>query len=193
MSAEWTWQHLDDPITQLDDITRGMWLATKALDLTRPVLDTSGYSHRVRETDIYDSHDYDQNPEKFKARHDPILEGKPYISGGWDGKPTNFAYTGQPYFVSEFGGIWWNPAAFENKESWGYGERVKSLEEFHARFKGLCDALLDNPAMFGYCYTQLTDVYPEENGIYTFGREPKFDLERIRAVQIRRAAIEEPA
>jgi len=50
--------------------------------------------------------------------------------------------------------------------------------------------LLDNPDMFGYCYTQLTDVYQEENGIYTFDREEKFDMERIAAVQKRPAAIE---
>ena len=39
--------------------------------------------------------------------------------------------------------------------------------------------------MFGYCYTQLTDVYPEENGLYTFGREPKFDTARLKAIQSR--------
>jgi beta-glucuronidase len=44
--------------------------------------------------------------------------------------------------------------------------------------------------MFGYCYTQLTDVFQEHNGIYYFDRRPKFDLERIRRIQARRAAIE---
>jgi hypothetical protein len=44
--------------------------------------------------------------------------------------------------------------------------------------------------MFGYCYTQLTDVWPEENGVYTFDRKPKFDNDRLRAVQSRTAAIE---
>ena len=47
-----------DEITVLDDVTHGMYLATKAMDTSRPVLDTSGYSHRVRGADIYDSHDY---------------------------------------------------------------------------------------------------------------------------------------
>jgi hypothetical protein len=44
--------------------------------------------------------------------------------------------------------------------------------------------------MFGYCYTQLTDVYQEQNGIYFFDRSTKFDMERIRAAQRRPAAIE---
>jgi beta-galactosidase/beta-glucuronidase len=185
-----THQENGDPIRVLDDVTRAMFLAAKAMDTTRPVLDTSGYSHRVPEADVYDSHDYQQNPEKFAANHAGLAEDKPYINL-WNGdKPMNIPYRGQPYFVSEFGGIWWNPAAFDNKESWGYGERVKNLDEFYARFEGLCNALLDDENMFGYCYTQLTDIYPEENGIYTFDRQTKFDNERLRAVQARPAAVE---
>jgi beta-galactosidase/beta-glucuronidase len=186
-----TFQVPGDRFVELDDVTRGMFLATKLLDTSRPVLDTSGYAHRVQESDIYDSHDYDQNPETFKERHAHVAEEKPFINNGWTEKPTNIPYRGQPFFVSEFGGIWWNPAKFDDKESWGYGDRVTSLDAFHARFKGLCDILLDDPEMFGYCYTQLTDVWPEENGIYTFDRQPKFDNALLRAVQVRKAACEE--
>jgi len=50
--------------------------------------------------------------------------------------------------------------------------------------------LLEHPGMFGYCYTQLTDVFQEQNGIFTFDRSAKFDLERLHAVQTRKAAIE---
>jgi hypothetical protein len=50
--------------------------------------------------------------------------------------------------------------------------------------------LLDDPLMFGYCYTQLTDVFQEENGIYRFDRSTKLDVARIRAVQTRAAAYE---
>ncbi|WP_309707323.1 sugar-binding domain-containing protein [Armatimonas sp.] len=185
-----TFQENSDQIRQLDDVTRGMWLATKLADATRPVLDTSGYAHRVRESDIYDSHDYEQDPVKFGEKMAGLKDGKPFINNGWDNKPTNIPYGGQPYFCSEFGGIWWNPAAFDNKESWGYGERVKSLEEFYARFEGLCDVLLGDKNMFGYCYTQLTDIYPEENGVYTFDRKPKFDNEKLKAVQTKKAVIE---
>ena len=51
-------------------------------------------------------------------------------------------------------------------------------------------ALLDNKRMFGYCYTQLTDVFQEQNGIFTFDRGMKFDLARLRKAQQRAAAIE---
>ena len=101
-------------------------------------------------------------------------------------------YQGQPYFVSEFGGIWWNPDVREGEASWGYGERPTSIEEFYERFERLCGVLLDNPQMFGYCYTQLTDVYQEQNGIYTFDRGEKFDMARIHRAQQRPAAIEQP-
>lgn len=187
-----TWQNTSDTHLVLDDVTRGMFLACKAMDTSRPVLDASGYSHNVSEADIYDSHDYEQNPEKFKTNQAGLAEDKPFINKGWNNGETNrIGYRGQPYFVSEFGGIWWNPAAFENKESWGYGERVKNIEEFYTRFEGLFKVLLDDPNMFGYCYTQLTDVYPEENGLYTFDRKPKFDNARLKAVQSRKAAIED--
>ena len=186
-----TWQDVSEGIVVLDDVTRGMFLACKAMDTSRPVLDASGYSHNVSESDIYDSHDYEQDPAKFAAQHAGLAENKPFINKSWSNKPTNrIGYRGQPYFVSEFGGIWWNPLAFANKESWGYGERVSSIEAFYTRFEGLFAVLLDDPNMFGYCYTQLTDVYPEENGLYTFDRKPKFDIARLKAVQSRPAAIE---
>ena len=45
--------------------------------------------------------------------------------------------------------------------------------------------------MFGYCYTQLTDISPELNGFYTYDRRPKFDAARLKAAQQKKAAIEE--
>lgn len=194
-----TWQVITDDITDLDDVTRGMYLATKAMDGTRPVLDTSGYAHRVPYADVYDSHDYDQKPETFAERHAGLAEDNPYLntanqwehtarSGG--SKEWSVPYYGQPYFVSEFGGIWWNPDVKEGEDSWGYGDRPKTIEEFYDRFDKLCGILLDDPNMFGYCYTQLTDIYQEQNGIYKYDRGMKFDIERVRNSQIRPAAIE---
>ncbi|MDE2950114.1 MAG: beta-galactosidase [Chloroflexota bacterium] len=194
-----TWQALSDRITMLDDVTRGMYLATKAMDGTRPVLDASGYSHRVPEADVYDSHDYTQDPDAFRDRHAGTVHGKPYLNSAdsWavpaplvGNLHWSIPYRNQPYFVSEFGGIWWNPDVKTGEDSWGYGDRPRDLEEFYDRFEKLCAILLDDVSMFGYCYTQLTDIYQEQNGIYKFDRGRKFDLERIRAAQIKPAAIE---
>jgi beta-galactosidase/beta-glucuronidase len=195
-----TWQTMPDRVTVLDDVTRGMFLAAKAMDTTRPVLDTSGYSHRVPETDVYDSHDYEQDPGKFAVNQAGLASGTPHMNKH-DNQPVSLPYRGQPYFVSEFGGIHWAPTQTDENgkpinpsataDSWGYGQSPRTLEDFYARFEGLCDVLLDNPLMFGYVYTQLTDVYPEENGIYRFDRTPKFDNARLHAIQTRKASIEE--
>lgn len=197
-----TWQAITDRITTLDEVTWGMFLATKAMDTTRPVLDSSGYAHRVPMADIYDCHDYTQDPVKFAANQAGLAEGTPFTNTmrDWVQHVPGFLmnrmdwsipYGGQPYFVSEFGGIWWNPNVRPGEDSWGYGERPRSLEEFYDRFERLCAVLLDDPNMFGYCYTQLTDVLQEQNGIYTYERAEKFDMARIRAAQQRPAAIEQ--
>ncbi|NLB70134.1 MAG: beta-galactosidase [Lentisphaerae bacterium] len=185
-----TAHNIGDAPEAMDDLTHGLYYATKACDRTRPVIDASGYSHRVTGADIYDSHHYEQNVEKFRADHAGLAEGKPFINSYGEGNIWNIPYGGQPYFCSEFGGIWWSPEAKKDEDSWGYGIRPKTLEEFYARFEGLCGVLLENPRMFGYCYTQLTDVFQEQNGIYTFDRRKKFDMKRIRAAQTRKAAIE---
>jgi hypothetical protein len=167
------------------------------MDTTRPVLDASGYSHRVRETDVYDCHDYSQDPAELRTRQALLADGKPYQNAS-PGKTWSLPYRGQPFFVSEFGGTWWNPAAAADpsgtrKASWGYGKAPATLEEFYQRFAGLCSVLLDDANMFGYCYTQLTDVFQEQNGIFYFDRSVKFDLERLRKIQTRPAAIEDAA
>ncbi len=184
-----THRPLSERFEPLDDLTRAMYLAAKAMDRTRPVLDASGYSHRVAETDVYDCHDYEQDVTVFTSHHARTAQGSPYYNGPAD-RPWSLPYRGQPYLVSEFGGIWWNPKAAATEPSWGYGERPKTIEEFYARFEGLCAHLLDNPGVCGYCYTQLTDVFQEQNGVYYFDRTSKFDLARVKAAQAKKAAIE---
>jgi len=187
-----THQTLHDRITVLDDVTRGMFLATKLADPTRPVIDASGYSHRVREADVWDAHSYEQDPAAFARQQSGLAAGAPYANTE-DGRTISVPYSGQPFFVSEFGGIWWNAELARNDDgsySWGYGQRVRDLEEFHARFAGLVAVLRDDAGMFGYCYTQLTDTFQEQNGLYDFDRRPKFDMSRVRAVQTAPAAYE---
>ncbi len=165
---------------QDDEILRCIYRVTKALDPTRPVIDTSGNFHV--ETDIHDVHDYEQTPEVFRSLYGP---GTAPIH---DHFPKRQQYKGQPVFVSEYGGIWWSDT---QKEGWGYGQRPQSREEFLDRLKGLTDALLDNPDHCGLCYTQLTDVEQEQNGLYTYQRQPKFDPKVIHAIFSRKAAMEE--
>jgi beta-glucuronidase len=163
----------------------------------------------VRGADVYDSHSYEQDPERFRAEQSGLAEGRPFANRR-DLAPDEYPYAdgafslpfaGQPYFVSEYGGIWWNEreareaaeaarAGSNAAESWGYGQRVTSEEELYERFEGLTRVLLEDPLMFGYCYTQLTDVFQEKNGVVDFARGRKLDLARLRAIQERAAAYE---
>ena len=171
---------------QDDDLLAIVYRMTKLYDTTRPCIDTSGNFHVI--TDIYDLHDYEQNPEEFASHYES------YAKDGilaWDNHaPRQKQIVGIPVFISEYGGIKWDVEGV-NKDSWGYGDGPRTEEEFLARYKGLTDVLLDNPKMFGFCYTQLYDVEQEMNGLYTYGRKPKFDMEIIRKINSRKAAIEE--
>ena len=91
-------------------------------------------------------------------------------------------------FISEYGGIWWRPD--DPESGWGYGSRPKSEEDFIERYRALTEALLFNPKLCGFCYTQLTDVEQEVNGLYTYDRRPKFDPVIIKAINIQKAAAE---
>ena len=86
---------------------------------------------------------------------------------------------GQPVVLTEFGGLSYAPAV--GQEWFGYAT-VSSQGEYEERFSGLVQAVLDNPELAGFCYTQLTDTEQERNGLLTEDREPKLPLERIRSV-----------
>ena len=185
-----TFQPMTDRLTVLDDATKALYAVTKAIDPTRPVIDASGYSHRVPGADIYDSHLYEQDPDVFAQRMGGLADGRPYVNTALDGTEWSVPYAGQPYFCSEFGGIWWSDSDRTGDDSWGYGEAPRTREEWIDRFRRLVDTLLDDAGMFGYCFTQLTDVFQEKNGVLDFRRVPKFDLRLLRDIQSRPAAYE---
>ena len=92
-------------------------------------------------------------------------------------------YDGQPYVVDEFGGIKWvgeidadaNEGRKDDTQAWGYGGTPRTREEFFGRLAGLVDTLLGFDHVAGWCYTQLTDVEQEQNGVYWYDRSKKFD------------------
>ena len=176
-----TWDY--DGRKQHDETLAVVYNTTKALDRTRPCIDTSGNFHVI--TDIFDVHDYEQDPKVFKEHYDKLMtEGELF-----DNHKKRQKYTGGPTFVSEYGGIRWSVNESE-QNAWGYGDAPKNKYEFIERYKGLTDALLDNDQMFGFCYTQLYDVEQEQNGLYTYSRKPKFETSIFRAINSRKAKIE---
>ena len=177
---------------QNDAVLRTMYEQTKAFDPTRPCIDTSGNFHVV--TDIYDVHDYNQDPVSFKENYDKLYLQNELFDQVLRAHPGRQKWKGEPVFMSEYGGIGLQlpDNNGDRAKAWSYGKSTHSYEEFYERYKGLTDALLDNPRMIGFCYTQLTDVEQEQNGIFTYvGRKPKFDLEILSAINRRKAAIED--
>ncbi len=176
------WSESNDGLREL--ALQVTYRATKAADPTRPCIDTSGGFHV--ETDIYDTHDYEQDGATYEERYKPGAEL-------WDqfnlpGRRKQQQYDGKaPMFVSEYGGIGWSV----EQAGWSYGNAPKTEEEFIERYTRLTTALLNNPEHMGFCYTQLTDVEQEQNGLYTYGRVPKFPQEVIARVNRQKAAIEE--
>jgi len=151
---------------------------TKNLDPTRPVNDSSGGFHI--NTDIWTEHTYEQNPEKLLDLLTPSLE-----QGVWRRSPENsMPYGGQPYLIDEYGGIKWIPTTDHQyaEDSWGYGTDPKTIDEFYERLEALTDVILSLDHIFGFCYTQLTDIEQEQNGVYNYNRTEKFDMARIKKI-----------
>lgn len=180
-----TWEI--DRAFQDADVLKIVYRTVKALDKTRPCIDTSGNYHV--ETDIFDVHDYEQDYKIFKENYDKLFKENEL----YDRFPDKQHWNGEPVFMSEYGGIrveLRDENAENTKEAWGYGNAARSLEEFYERYEGLTTALIDNPKMLGFCYTQLTDVEQELNGIYYYDRTEKFDAERLYKINTKVAAIE---
>ena len=136
-------------------------------------------------------HDYRFRPDEFKKSYDRLKDGVLYEHVLND-NPGRQKYGGEPVFLSEYGGIKWE--ADTSIKSWGYGEDVRTQEEFAERYAGLTSAITENPKILGFCYTQLYDVEQEQNGLFTYDRKPKFSKEtyqKIKAVNTAPAAIED--
>ncbi len=172
---------------QDDDVIKTVYRTVKNLDKTRPCIDTSGNFHV--ETDIFDVHDYDQDCDIFKGHYED-LTNKNIL---FDHQGHRQTWKGEPVFMSEYGGIRVELKDIkenDREKAWGYGNAATSLEEFYARYDGLTTALIDCPKMIGFCYTQLTDVEQELNGIYRYDRSEKFDSEILYKINTKKAAIE---
>ncbi|MGI6231363.1 MAG: glycoside hydrolase family 2 protein [Prevotella sp.] len=166
---------MPDKDNQRVRLTNDLYHLTKFLDRTRPVVATSGGYHAGL-TDIYAEHCYTQEPDRFYNQLKGIADGHPYVQHPKFSAP----YKGEAYIIDEYGGIGW----MEHKDngSWGYGNNPKTLEEYYKRLEGLTADILCQDSICGFCYTQLTDVEQEKNGIYTYERNRKFDMNRIHSI-----------
>jgi beta-galactosidase/beta-glucuronidase len=131
---------------------------TRAADPSRPIIDASGWTQRAK-TDIIDIHDYGNDLKKHVVANPP-----------------------KPRWIGEFGGVALPVEGHTWVQGWGY-QTVKTPEELLEKFAFLVGQILNAPGLSGYCYTQLTDVEQELNGLLTYDRLPKAPPERFAVVQ----------
>ena len=169
-----TWDSQDGTYPRF---VRDIYAETKAADPTRPINDASGDDHVM--TDIWSVHNYEQDGDKLKEQL-ALTEGREPYRHSYE-KEFLAVYGGQPYILDEFGGIGWMSPE-ERKHSWGYGNLPQTEEEFYSRLDKMVKAVASLEHIAGFCYTQLTDVEQEKNGIYKYDRTEKLDTEKVRHI-----------
>lgn len=184
--------------TQYPRFIKDIYTLTKQLDPSRPINCVSGGIHIL--TDIWTEHHYEQDPDRLRDivyNDGKMFVRKPDIQERLRGNvgfnrpvlsdPYTFpTYEGDiPYILDEFGGIKCieaNPAK-DGSDSWGYGNSARTKEDFYKRLEAQVRVLIEmSDKMWGFCYTQLTDVEQEQNGIYYYDRGTKYDMERVKAI-----------
>mgnify|MGYP004676746989 CR=1 FL=1 len=151
---------------------------TKSIDSTRVVMDNDGWEHTCG--DLLTIHDYSPSGEKLKKHFESMESILTMTPGGRSMFADGYDYRGQPILVTEFGGVKYAPES-DLARSWGYCEE-NDLGAYTKKYAELTQAILDSPLIQGYCYTQLTDVENEENGLLTYHRNVKIPLDTIRKI-----------
>ncbi|WP_099205005.1 glycoside hydrolase family 2 protein [Scatolibacter rhodanostii] len=165
-------------------LTEAVYHLTKTFDPMRPVVLNDGWEHTC--SDIITLHDYEELGKILRARYEnhkeDIVAGELSHNLSQFAMAKGFAYKGQPILISEYGGI-----AFQNDNvGWGYGNKVNSQEDFIKRFDDITTAVKEIPYICGFCYTQVSDVQQEINGLMDEERNFKIAPEIIKEINERK-------
>lgn len=148
----------------------------KAFDPTRAVSGNDGWE-QTSNTDIMTLHDYELMP--FTTNRYDDMENM--IQGAKEPRPSlakNQKYQGQPIMMTEYGGV-----AFEAESNgWGYHGKVRTEKDFLDRIAPITEYMIKSGKFAGFCYTQLTDVMQEKNGLLDENRNPKIPVEKLKEI-----------
>ena len=152
-----------------------------SLDTTRLVVSNDGWE--ITKSDICAIHNYNHGNKDEVEKYEYYKESLSTKENILNAMPANrniyangFDYQGEPILLTEFGGIGYKVG---EDSGWGYTS-VESQEEYIEDYKRVMEAVFASKVIYGYCYTQLTDVEQEINGILTYGREPKCEVSEIK-------------
>lgn len=160
-----------------------LYYQVKSLDDTRLVVNNDGWE--MTKTDICAVHNYHhgskeeiQKQEYFKeslSTKEKLIASMP---AGRNLYANGYSYQGEPVMLTEFGGVSYRTHA---EKDWGYTS-VSDEVEFVETYARMIKAIRESKVLFGYCYTQLTDVEQEVNGLFTYDREEKVSPEKIKVL-----------
>ena len=162
-----------------------LYYLTKAADGTRICSGNDGWEQM--HTDICGLHDYNSTKEVLKKHFADRDFIEKQTCDGRRAYADGYVPTGKEAFmVTEYGGIAFANIGLQGElggmETWGYHGKESDEEAFFARYEACTEAITEIPFCQGYCYTQLTDIMQEINGLLMPDRKPKVDVERVRQI-----------
>lgn len=155
---------------------------TKEIDGTRFCISNDGWEHT--KSDLVTIHDYEQDGDILKKKY-PTAEEASVVHYEWRGKHAfadNYSYDGEPMLMTEFGGTAFKNNCGGENQNWGYGEGVKDNDDFIKRLSLLVKDVVSIPFFEGFCYTQLSDVEQEVNGLVKEDRTYKLPKEVLLSI-----------
>lgn len=168
---------------QQQALAQALYYQCKALDPTRLVVGNDGWE--IVKSDICAIHNYAHGAPDDTRAHAAFERALATREGLVSSMPANrpiyaegYAYDGAPILLTEFGGISLLNAV---DGAWGYTQ-VSEKETYVAEYRRILETIGRSEALCGFCYTQLTDVEQETNGLLTYDRRFKVAPEVIRAI-----------
>ncbi|MDT4895029.1 MAG: hypothetical protein QOH25_106 [Acidobacteriota bacterium] len=161
---------------------------TRELDEKRPVIDNDGWEH-TDITDICAIHDYTPTAALLRERYEGASGGGALPRHVWIGNKPLFVlgsrYRGQPIVLSEVGGFLMIPPDVPPEQRdllYRFYGSVQTSEELLAKYRDLMEGISSLRFVAGFCYTQLTDIEQEINGLLTYDRRPKVPPEQLAEI-----------
>jgi beta-galactosidase/beta-glucuronidase len=162
---------------------------TRRIDRDRPIIDNDGWEH-TDVTDICAIHDYTKTSVELKERYKTTLENGDLPPRTWLNNnlfARGSRYHGQPIVFTEVGGYLMIPNIPEEErdELYKFYGSINSSQELLQKYEDLMLGISELPFVSGFCYTQLTDIELEINGLLTYDRQPKIEPEKIKEIHNR--------